>query len=180
MINNTSYNSSLKPTSKIRGFTLVETLVAVAILMIAIAGPLTIANQALTAALNSRNSMIGTYLAQDGMESLLSIKDNHVKSNDWKSYIGTGCTESYPCQTPIWNGSSFTVIQCTSACQLYKDSNDLYTYDGSGTLSPFKRYYYLSTYDSGNEYVATVVVSWTDGTIPNEIRLQDLLTGNAK
>jgi Tfp pilus assembly protein PilV len=51
-----------------KGFTIVETLVAVTILMISIAGPLTVANKGLLAAINAKDQMIASYLAQDAME----------------------------------------------------------------------------------------------------------------
>ena len=47
----------MKYSSK-KGFTLIETLVAIAILMVAIAGPLDIAEKGLIAAVNSRNQTI--------------------------------------------------------------------------------------------------------------------------
>jgi type II secretory pathway pseudopilin PulG len=59
-----------------KGFTIVETLVAITILMIAIAGPLTVANKAYTAALDARNVAIANNLAQEGLEELNNFKDN--------------------------------------------------------------------------------------------------------
>src|ERR1035437_8020416 len=59
------------------GFTLVETLVAIAILMIAIAGPLTVAEKGLSAAIYARDKLIGSYLAQDGMEAIKNIVDTN-------------------------------------------------------------------------------------------------------
>ena len=138
-----------------RGFTLIETLVSVAILMVAIAGPLTIANQALTAALGSRNAMIATYLALDGMESIKNIKDNNLSLTpfNWDNVVTGSCTSLTPCSTPhpftfITSDPSKNTL-CTNIlpsgnCQLYtNDSKDIYFYGGdvgSGDrLTPFTR-----------------------------------------
>jgi Tfp pilus assembly protein PilV len=59
---------SLKSLKNNSGFTIVETLVAITILMIAIAGPLTIAQKGLTASTYARDQMIASFLAQDGLE----------------------------------------------------------------------------------------------------------------
>jgi prepilin-type N-terminal cleavage/methylation domain-containing protein len=61
-----------------RGFTIIETLVAITILMISIAGPLTIANQAITSAVTAKNQMIATGLAQEALEYINNIKDNNL------------------------------------------------------------------------------------------------------
>ena len=68
-----------------KGFTIIETLVAIAIMMIAIAGPLTIASQALNAAVNAKNIMVASNLAEEGMEYLKNIKDNNIATaaSDW-------------------------------------------------------------------------------------------------
>ena len=67
-----------------KGFTIIETLVAISILMIAIAGPLTIANQAITSAITAKNQMIASNLAQETIEYINNIKDNNiVGNNDW-------------------------------------------------------------------------------------------------
>jgi prepilin-type N-terminal cleavage/methylation domain-containing protein len=169
-----------------KGFTLVETLIAVAILMVAIAGPLTIANQSLTAALTSRNAMIATYLAQDGMETLRNIKDNEIVNDTYGGWLNAlnynSCSKdsnaSVMCTTPDkLNGS--IVPQVCSSCQLYVDTGKYnYTYDSSYTRTPFKRYYYLTHVNAGSpsEAVVTVVVSWSDGSVPNQIQLQELMT----
>jgi len=135
------------------GFTLIETLVAIAILMIAIAGPLTVANQALTSALGSRNAMIATYLAQDGMESLKNIKDNKSLS---LITCNTGPTCSIPYQGSFSTDSTY-IIPTT-----------------------FARSYTTTSYNSGNELVVTVTVDWTDHAIPNEIKLQELMTNTPR
>ena len=51
---------------KTAGFTLIEALVAVAILALAVAGPLYAANRALVAAGIARDRLTASYLAQEG------------------------------------------------------------------------------------------------------------------
>ena len=187
----------IKTIQRNKGFTLVETLVAVAILMIAIAGPLTIANQALTAALGSRNAMIATYLAQEGMESIKNIKDNNVAKNGSSLFaqgiVGSSCTVGSPCATPdaIGNimGTPSSIMNCNTImpsldCSLYTDDSNLtYVYSNVATgeihKTPFTRNYYI-TNNTANEFIVTVVVSWNDGSIPNEIRLQELMSNASR
>src|ERR1035437_9310157 len=74
------------------GFTLVETLVAIAILMIAIAGPLTVAEKGLSASIYARDQLMASYLAQDAMESIKNVVDSNelAKANGgtvlWLTY----------------------------------------------------------------------------------------------
>ena len=184
--------------SKSAGFTLVETLIAVAILMVAIAGPLTIANQALISALGSRNAMIATYLAQDGMESIKNIKDNTLGTAgfDWSKVVNMSCggdlSFSTRCSIPnpgnngLLNSNTNVICLTANNCLLYVDESNTnvgYFYSNTTTYrsTPFTSYYYVS--GSGGsldihspEIIVTVVVSWSDGSIPNEIRLQELMT----
>ncbi len=182
--------------NKKRGFTLVETLIAIAILMIAIAGPLTIANNALIAALGSRNAMVATYLAQDGMETLKNIKDNNLAGNpgnpgsQFLTNIGNSsqCSNSSisaSCQIPtLWSNGFYIQGQLTTCgsnnnCSLYTDTVNGYSYSTSGTITPFTRYYYVSgPYPNGSnqDAIVTVVVSWTDGSIPNAVTLQEVMS----
>ncbi len=70
------------------GFTLIETLMAVLLLSLAIAGPLTIASKSLEATLTAKDQDTAFYLAQDGMEYVRWVRDTNTlednKDNtDW-------------------------------------------------------------------------------------------------
>lgn len=68
------------------GFTLVEALVAISILMIAIAGPMTLAQKGLSTATLSKDQMIASFLAQDGIEAVKNMRDQIAlskTSGDW-------------------------------------------------------------------------------------------------
>ncbi|MDD5165699.1 MAG: prepilin-type N-terminal cleavage/methylation domain-containing protein [Candidatus Pacebacteria bacterium] len=187
----TSYKSAQS------GFTLVETLVAIAILMVAIAGPLTVANKALTAALGSRNAMIATYLAQEGMESIKSIKDNNaaILPANWlnglnESSCTTACTTPDATQLFLGDDTAVGIIPCTattySECQMNVSNISDYYYpsiinvNGAYKVTPFVRYFFISPVtnpsNNPNERIVTVVVAWSDGSVPNEIRLKELIT----
>jgi prepilin-type N-terminal cleavage/methylation domain-containing protein len=180
-----------------QGFTLVETLVAVAILMIAISGPLTIASQALNSARSARNTMMATYLAQDGVESLRNIKDNNIaqiaqgKSVVWTDNMGsdTCIDETTSCATPdvisYMQGSTVIPQSCgvVDNCILHKKDGVFSLYNTSlesdGTRTLFRRSYFIAI-NGPDELKLTVVVSWADGTIPNEIRLQAIMTNTER
>ncbi|OGG64259.1 hypothetical protein A3J11_00300 [Candidatus Kaiserbacteria bacterium RIFCSPLOWO2_02_FULL_55_12] len=59
-----------------KGFTLIETLVAITILTLAISGPLFTANRAIVAAENARDQLTALYLAQEGIEYVRMMRDN--------------------------------------------------------------------------------------------------------
>ncbi len=65
-----------------KGFTLVEALVAISILMIAVTGPMTVAQKGLVSAITSKDQMIAAFLAQDAIEYIKNVRDsNGVKAN---------------------------------------------------------------------------------------------------
>lgn len=69
------------------GFTLVEALVAISILMIAIASPMTLAQKGLSTATLSKDQMTAAFLAQDAIEAVKNIRDQTAirgsLTNDW-------------------------------------------------------------------------------------------------
>ena len=64
-----------------KAFTLVETLVAISIIMIAIAGPFQVIEHALASAQISRDELIGNSLAQEGVEYVRSVRDGNYLYN---------------------------------------------------------------------------------------------------
>lgn len=70
--------------SRIKGFTLIETLVAIAILTIAIVGPLTLAMKSIISSYSSQNNLTAVYLAQEGLEYVKNVRDNNIlQGEDW-------------------------------------------------------------------------------------------------
>jgi type II secretory pathway pseudopilin PulG len=67
-----------------RGFTVLETLVAVFILVLAITGPMVFAQSGLRTAFLARDQITAFFLAQDAIETIKNIRDdNALKGEDW-------------------------------------------------------------------------------------------------
>ena len=82
----------------ISGFTLVESLVAISILMIAIASPMTLAQKGLSTATLSKDQMIASFLAQDAIEAVKNIRDQIAVSQSSGGWLdGNGDQFLAPC-----------------------------------------------------------------------------------
>lgn len=184
-ISNFEFRASMQ-----KGFTIVETLVAIAILMIAIAGPLTIANQALGVAVGARNQMIAANLAQETVEYVKNVKDNNLASgNFWLAFI-PDCTVASPCgASPIEGGDPTAILASIKFCSVLNlcklsAGDQGYVYNASYSYTPFSRNFYLTSSlgdpSRQKEVMLTVVVSWNNGPIPNQIQIQELLTNTVR
>lgn len=161
----------MKKTLFTKGFTMVETLVAVAILMIAIAGPLTIAQKGLTAAIYARDQVTASFLAQDAMEYIKNVRDYNLENNPTQWLLNLdGCTSASKCGIDTTTGS------IGSNFDLYHDGNG---YKSSGGIrSQFIRSFYIDTANTssnnqGNEATVVVQVSWTNGTVANAVTFEN-------
>jgi type II secretory pathway pseudopilin PulG len=89
-------NKKIRKERLLTGFTLIEALVAISILMIAIASPITIAQKSLSSSMFSRDQMIANFLIQDAIEGIKNIRDQIAMNN-----IGTApdlwLNELVPC-----------------------------------------------------------------------------------
>lgn len=173
-----------------KGFTMVETLVAVAILMISIAGPLTIANKGLTAAVYAKDQVIASFLAQDAMEYLKNYRDHNIiigTPSFLASIYASGPTWNF-CKSPTdvcavdttlsipssWDNPDTIILDAnTPAQRLLYDSGTSYTHSSSGNKpTKFSRSYYI-TNASSTEATVVVEVEWKNGTVSNKVTLED-------
>lgn len=167
------------------GFTLVETLIAVLILSIAIAGPLTIASKGLNAALVAKNQTTAAFLAQDAMEYLRFARDtNRLEGQDWLNgpaasdpttlkecispktcYLDS--TAQNPTSPRVCGGSTCGVMN-------YDATNHVYNYDNAATPTIFTRTIEIITQAANTEVTAKVTVSWKDaGGVARQVVVQE-------
>ena len=59
-----------------RGYSLVEVLVAISVLLIALVGPLTIASSGLKRANFAKEQTLAIFLAQEGMEAVVKLRED--------------------------------------------------------------------------------------------------------
>ena len=83
-----------------RGFTLVESLVAIWFLTLAIVAPMSLASQSLNSAYYSRDQIVAFQLAQEGIESVRQIRDDNTLSK-----IYNGCPDDVFSGDPACPGS---------------------------------------------------------------------------
>lgn len=140
-----------------RGFTLLEALVAVSILMVAVAAPMTIAQKGLSSASYSKNQMIASYLAQDAIEYIKNKRDeNVINKREWLDRL-EDCSNTTGCQ----------IDTITSVISPYSGSNHLqqdvtnkfYGYALGGTDTGFTRKVEIQE-NNENEVLLIVTVSW--------------------
>ncbi len=155
-----------------RGFTLIETFVAITILLMAIVGPLTLATRSLFSALVARDQLVASYLAQDAVEFVRYRRDsNFLAGSSWLSGDLSLCITPKVCQIDTAND---TISECPNGvCPdlTYNDVAGIYGYgNGSGdNPTSFQRTVTLSPVvnNPGNEYTVDVKVSWQTSSFQN-------------
>lgn len=81
-----------------KGITLIESVVSISLLLLAITGPVTLVAHSLKASGSSREEMIATHLAEEGLEAVHSLRDNNSADDatsdrkNWMKDILNSCT----------------------------------------------------------------------------------------
>ena len=162
-----TYN--LKPNT---GFTLIETLVAISILLLSISAPLTIASRGLASSYFARDQITAFYLAQDAVEYVRNTRDNNFLSGaNWLNGL------------PDTDGALFTVDTTDGVMALcpggvcatldYNNSTGFYSHDDpSGSASIFTRSVSIQTINA-NEVIISVSISWSAGTFSRTFSIKE-------
>jgi prepilin-type N-terminal cleavage/methylation domain-containing protein len=158
-----------------QGFTLIETLVAITVLLLAIAAPLTLASQGLTASRIARDQVTATYLMQEAIEHIRNTRDTNVLTGDsW--FTGLDACLAGTCSIDVPQAE---IDACVGACAVmrYNDSLGLYGYgEGSGWEdTKFTRTVSMEETIAGVEAEITVTVSWADGLAGRSVEMQEHL-----
>lgn len=170
------------------GFSLVETLVAITIVLIVIVGPMTIISTATNSTSFSSEQVVAFFLAQEGAELAQKARDDIILDRftsgpqDWSDFINesTGpyeeCFSASGCGLEISEASDgeVEVADCSASgnCRLHFDDGSgsirsRYTYDSTGnTETPYTR---VVRFESTSPYEVRVVsqVEWFSGISRN-------------
>ena len=163
-----------------RGFTLIETMVAILVLMTAIVGPLVIASKGLQATTLAKDQDTAFYLAQDAVEYVRWVRDTDALQGnaDWLAGLdGTSngfvtidgqnndCTGSAGCYIDSIKNTINSCGGVYSTCPVigYDPTNDYFSYN-TGSPTIFTRTIQIQQGFSGNpdEAAVTVKISWCD------------------
>lgn len=122
-----------------KGLTLIETLVAITILLIGVLGPMTAATRGITDGLYAQNQLIGTHLAQEGLDLLgVQIQNNHTNRVAFLTGLGNCLASPYCAVGALAVSGPITFPSCSSVsdCKIAYDfaSNFYKPYDGSGNF----------------------------------------------
>ena len=168
---------------KNKGFTMVETLVAIFILLISITGPLAVAQGGLKAAFIARDQTVAYYLAQDAIEFIKNKRDdNFINIRDWLDGLDN-CLGSNICtvDTTI-NDNNIKLCSTESAEPGCGQLNTLNRISSSGKFgftgesTKFYRIINILEVEDDQEIQITVKVGWlTDNGVLKEVESRENL-----
>ena len=173
-----------------KGFSLVETLVAVSILSLVIAGTLTAVQKGIQSSIYAKNQIFAFYLAQEGMEFIKNIRDenalNSVSGGSKKWLTGLSNISSDPCyfgktctidsNIGIQNGGVAACSGGFGTCpNLRQDpASGLLGYTSTWTITNFKREIQFQSI-SANEVSVVISISWISGAVNRSFQIQETL-----
>lgn len=169
-----------------KGFTVLESILAILILSLSISGVFTAVQQGLSQATIAKDEVKAFYLAQEAVEILRNKRDiNQLEridgsSNTWLYGISENasdpCYFGKICKTDSTSASFAYCGASWGSCEnLRQDSSTfLYGYNSNWPETNFKREIQLELVDS-NEIAVTVRIFWTKGLINREFKVKTIL-----
>lgn len=162
-----------------RGFTLLETIVALALIVSAVAGPFTLATRGIFAAKFSKSRLVALNLTQEGIELIRKMReDNMLSGADWR---GTGscalnCTRlpdgSY--QPDVFAAPGGTTPPLNSNTPLRFDEAAGLFNQSAGSATPFTRVVEIST-PAADQMRVVSRITWVESGIPRRVELETVL-----
>ena len=170
--------SNLKYKESSRGFTLIETFVAITILVTAIAGPLTLASKGLQSAVLARDQLLASFMAQEGIEFIRERRDNNAlaspRPTDWLQGLSS-CIDPSTCTI---DPAADSVVACNGECPALNidTSSGFYNYNPVNGASPFTRTVKIVRNANGHEAKVYSTIAWRTGPYARQLTLEENLT----
>ena len=149
------YALSKNPAKLLTGFTLLETIISVAILAAMVVGSLTLISKSMQSAFISQNRLIASYLAQEGIELVRNVRDSNWEDDDYPVSVDwdddlpdcENCEMDYTTNVLADGGDPFLKL----------DSDNFYNYSlGADTI--FRRRISLKTiFDRQKQVIVEII-----------------------
>lgn len=182
------------------GFSLVETLVAISILLIVIVGPMTISMQSAKSASFASEQVQAFFLAQEGLELAQKARDELLlgstffgvsggEDDPWEKFSTNSGVYDYCLSVDgcglAWDKDDSTsladpVVDCTTDCLLYlkdpttENDRSRFSHDtASAEKTPFtRRIYFERTGAAGDAVHVRSEVTWRTGSLVAEQKVE--------
>ena len=161
-----------KTKSYTQGLSLVETLVAITLLLIAVVGPMTIAARSLQTAIFAKEQTAAFYLAQEGIELTIEKRDEEAlreitggagSDGDFWDWRPTDCGGPAGPANACGLDAQLAVRDCSTPgrCTLRHDTsvNPQFRHAGSAEFTPYTREITIDM-STANIAEVTSVVTW--------------------
>lgn len=133
------------------GFSIIEVIVAIGVILIAFTGMLTLINRSLAFHDLAYSRLIASYLAQEGIEIVRNIRDNNIlQSKNWNVGLSTG---TYQVQY-----NDLALRNYTGEPLKLDTVNGIYNYN-SGAITRYIREINIRTISS-DHIVVQSIVTW--------------------
>ncbi|MBI2426657.1 MAG: prepilin-type N-terminal cleavage/methylation domain-containing protein [Candidatus Kerfeldbacteria bacterium] len=144
--------SSLARDDMTNGFTLLETIIALAVVLVGVVGSLTLAAQSVRGGRASTNEIIAQNLAREGIEVAYAIRDSNwmaiesgaKPADQWDDGL-YGAPSDYTSRAVLnasgnWSLDYTVNNACDNGCELYlNETTGVYSHDSTGTPTSFRR-----------------------------------------
>ncbi|MEK7179019.1 MAG: hypothetical protein AAB727_02060 [Patescibacteria group bacterium] len=153
----------------VSGFTLLESLVAITVVLLAVVGPLTIVSKNLSFARFARDQITAFYLAQEAVEFVRNTRDNNIlSSQSWLN--GLSACVSGICMIDV---PADAVTSCGGSCDPLKISAaGLYGYT-TGNRTIFTREVAISEISGNREATLDVTIRWEQGLLTRDFSIRE-------
>ena len=170
------------------GFTVLETLVAIAVLILSLTAAFSVVQSSLSISMSARDEVTAYYLAQEGIEMIRNMRDENSLYDPVRPWLtGIAGAQSDPCYFGNYcavDSPNKVFVSCgveAGGCPVLRqdrDSNSLtfgmYGLDSTWDETVFKREMFLEQINS-NEIALTITIYWTKGSLTRQFIIHENL-----
>jgi prepilin-type N-terminal cleavage/methylation domain-containing protein len=161
------------------GFTLVEMLVAVAILVGSIVGPIFLAAQGIAVATEAKNRILAAYLADEAIEFVKNKRDgNLLNGESWLAGFEQCQGQDNKCSVDVWTEEIKKCSEGGCFLKVFQNSGNgfylRYGHAGSQTSFSLERNFFYEKI-SDEEIKITAGILWKEKTLSRSFELSEYM-----